>query len=70
MGSIVDALEHGAAEHPDKPLYTFLDGSGRVRDTYTYLAFTSAPATSRSTSAARGLARGDRVLLVYPPGLR
>jgi thioester reductase-like protein len=70
MGSILDALEHGAAEHPDKPLYTFLDGSGRVRDTYTYAAFHERTRhLAQHLRVEKSLRRGDRVLLVYPPGL-
>jgi thioester reductase-like protein len=70
MGSILDALEYGAAEHPDKPLYTFLDGSGRVRDTYTYLAFHERTRhLAQHLRGEKGLRRGNRVLLVYPPGL-
>ena len=70
MTSIIDHLEHGADAHPDKLLYSFLDLSGQERDTYTYLAFherTRHLAWHLATN--RGLRRGDRVLLVYPPGL-
>ena len=70
MGSIIDPLEHGAAEHPDKCLYTFLDDSGRVRDSYTYLAFHERTRhLAQHLRLEKGLRRGDRVLLVYPPGL-
>jgi acyl-CoA synthetase (AMP-forming)/AMP-acid ligase II len=70
MGSILDALERGAAEHPDKCLYAFLDVSGRVRDTYSYLAFHERTRQlAQHLRDEKGLRRGDRVLLVYPPGL-
>src|SRR5882672_641827 len=70
MSSIIDRLEHGAAAHPDKCLYAFLDGSGRVRDTYTYLAFHERSRhLAQHLLVEKGLRRGDRVLLVYPPGL-
>ena len=39
MNSMIDFLERGASAHPDKLLYSFLDGLGRERDTYSYLAF-------------------------------
>jgi acyl-CoA synthetase (AMP-forming)/AMP-acid ligase II len=70
MGSILDALERGAVEHPDKCLYAFLDVSGRVRDSYTYLAFHERTRhLAQHLRDENGLRRGDRVLLVYPPGL-
>jgi thioester reductase-like protein len=70
MSTLVDYLEHRAAEQPDKCLFTFLDVDGRERDTYSYLAFherTRHLAEYLSTQVKLG--RGDRVLLVYPPGL-
>jgi thioester reductase-like protein len=70
MRTLIDDLEHGAAVHPDKVLYSFLDVDGRERDTYTYLAFHE---RTRHLAQHLGLQKGlrprDRVLLVYPPGL-
>ncbi len=70
MNTIIDALEHWAAVHPDKCLYSFLDIDGRERDTYTYLAFHERTRhLAQHLCLEKGLVRGDRVLLVYPPGL-
>jgi len=70
MPSILDALEHGATVHPDTCLYSFLDVEGRERDTYTYVAFNERTRQlAQHLRAQKGLTRGDRALLVYPPGL-
>jgi thioester reductase-like protein len=70
MATLLDALERGAETHPDRCLYSFLDVEGRERDTYTYLAFHERTRHLAEHLARRkGLGRGDRVLLVYPPGL-
>jgi thioester reductase-like protein len=70
MSSIIDFLEHGASVHPDKVLYSFLDVFGRERDNYTYLAFHERTRhLAQHLGQQKGLHRGDRVLLVYPPGL-
>jgi len=70
MASILEPLRAAAASHPDKLLYAFLDGDGRVTESYTYGAF-----LQRTTAIASYIQRtvpmpvGSRVLLVYPPGL-
>ena len=70
MNSIIDYLEHWAAVQPDKRLSSFLDVDGAEKDSYTYLGF-----HERTRHLAEylwqqiGLRRGDRALLVYPPGL-
>ena len=70
MDTIIDALEHWATVQPDKCLYSFLDVEGRERDTYTYLAFHERTRhLAQHLCLQKGLRRGDRVLLVYPPGL-
>ena len=70
MNSMIDFLERGASAHPDKLLYSFLDGLGRERDTYSYLAFHERTRhLAEHLARHKGLRRGDRVLLVYPPGL-
>ena len=70
MDTIVDALEHWAAVHPDQCLFSFLDINGKERDTYTYLAFNERTRhLAQYLCLQKGLRRGDRVLLVYPPGL-
>ena len=70
MNSIIDRLEDGAAAHPDRCLYSFLDVFGREKDAYTYLAFHERTRhLAQHLVGHNGLRRGDRVLLVYPPGL-
>jgi thioester reductase-like protein len=68
--SLVDALERGADTRPDQTLYRFLDVDGRERDHYTYLAFHERTRhLAEHLRREAKLKRGDRVLLVYPPGL-
>ncbi len=70
MPTLVDYLEHWAAIQPDKTLYSFIDENGKERDTYTYLAFHERTRHIAANLAGEAkLAKGDRVLLVYPPGL-
>jgi thioester reductase-like protein len=70
MDTIIERLEHWASVHPDKSLYSFLDVEGRERDSYTYLAFHERTRhLAQHLSQQKGLRPGDRVLLVYPPGL-
>ncbi len=70
MNTITDWLEHWSVAQPEKRLYTFLGIDGQERESYTYRSF-----FERSTALAiylsekAGLRNGDRVLLVYPPGL-
>jgi len=70
MNSVVDYLEHWAEAQPDKLLNSFLDLNGAERESYTYREFnerTNCLADFISRTAR--LRPGDRVLLVYPPGL-
>ena len=70
VATLVDALERGAANRPDQTLYRFLDVDGRERDHYTYLAFHERTRhLAEHLRREAKLKRGDRVLLVYPPGL-
>jgi len=70
MENLVDCLEHWADTQPEKTLFRFLDGRGHVREQYSYRRF-----HERASGLAQQLAEqaavqyGDRVLLVYPPGL-
>jgi len=70
MNSIIDCLEHWTAVQPDKCFSSFLGIDGKERETYTYLTF-----HERTSHLAEylflqmNLKRGDRALLVYPPGL-
>jgi thioester reductase-like protein len=70
MATLIEYLEHWAAVQPDKCLYSFLDHEGKERDNYTFLAFHERTRhLAAYLSREAGLQRGDRVLLVYPPGL-
>jgi acyl-CoA synthetase (AMP-forming)/AMP-acid ligase II len=70
MKDLLDCLEHWTLTHPEKTVFSFLDGRGNTREQYTYQQF-----YQRTLGLAHQLAdqaaiqHGDRVLLVYPPGL-
>ena len=70
MDTILDYLGHWAAVNSDKCFSVFLDRNGTPRETYTYRSF---EARTRFLAEYLGeetpLQRGDRVALVYPPGL-
>src|SRR3954447_12036694 len=63
-------MDHWAAVQPEKCFSAFLDRHGKPRETYTYQSF-----AARTRFLAEYLhdetafQRGDRVALVYPPGL-
>ncbi|MEK7469912.1 MAG: thioester reductase domain-containing protein [Planctomycetota bacterium] len=68
--SVIDYLEHWVALQPDRLLFSFLDQDGNERDRYSYLAFHERTRHLAANLAGEfGLKRGDRALLVYPPGL-
>jgi thioester reductase-like protein len=70
METLIDYLHVWAAQKPDQTLYRFVDVEGRELEHYTYQSFaerTRELAAYLFTEA--GLRQGDRVLLVYPPGL-
>ena len=70
MRTIIDRLDAGATAHPGRRLYAFLDGGGLEKDGYTYSAFAERTrGLARHLQIEGKLRRGDRVLLVYPPGL-
>ncbi len=70
MSSIIDYLEYWAAIQPDKCFSSFLDIHGKETDVYTFLGFHERTRhLAEHLSQQTGLKRGDRVLLVYPPGL-
>lgn len=70
MDTILDYLGHWAAVNPAKCFSVFLDRNGTPRETYTYQSF-----EARTRFLAEYfhdetvLRRGDRVALVYQPGL-
>ena len=50
VGTILDPLRNHAEEHPDKPLFAFLDLDGHPTHSYSYEAFLQ---RTRSGKAAR-----------------
>ena len=70
MISIIKELELKVEEHPDKLLYAFLDVKGNIKESYTYKEFFYRVRSIAShLYAIAALKPGDKVLLVYPPGL-
>ncbi|MDQ2975210.1 MAG: AMP-binding protein, partial [Acidobacteriota bacterium] len=70
MNSIIGYLEHWAAIQPDKCYSSFLDVHGKETESYTYLGFNERSRyLAEYLSRQVGVKRGDRALLVYPPGL-
>src|SRR3984957_5323943 len=68
--SILDNLDRLADEHPNKPLYSYLDLNGDPIETHTYASFLRrAQAIAGHLRKEGRFAAGDRVLLAYPPGL-
>jgi acyl-CoA synthetase (AMP-forming)/AMP-acid ligase II len=70
---LLEALAHWAGEQPDKTVFTFLKDDGAEHSSITYRGVdvkTAALAAYLTTKdACLGLAKGDRVLLVFEPGL-
>jgi thioester reductase-like protein len=70
LDTILDYMDHWAAVHPEKCFSAFLDRQGKPRETHTYQSF-----EARTRFLAEylhddtSLQHGDRVALVYPPGL-
>ncbi|BCQ09722.1 2-succinylbenzoate--CoA ligase [Mycobacterium heckeshornense] len=70
METLIDYLRTWEAQRPDQILFRFVDVEGRELEHYTYQSF--AERTRELAAylfAEAGLRRGDRALLVYPPGL-
>jgi len=68
--SILDHIDRLADEHPNKPLYSYLDVNGNPIETYTYASFLRrAQAIAGHLRKECRFAAGDRLLLAYPPGL-
>src|SRR5689334_3276978 len=66
--TLVEALRRRAEEQPDKVVYTFLiDGETKE----VHLTFGALWSRARAVAAKLGAlgARGERALLLYPPGL-
>ena len=70
MTSIIEYLDHWALLQPEKRLCSFLDIHGNETDSYTYQTFYNrSHYLAEYLSQHKGVQPGDRVLLVYPPGL-
>jgi thioester reductase-like protein len=70
LDTILDYLDHWAATNPEKCFSAFLDGHGNPRETYTYQSFAARTRfLAEHIHDETALQRGDRVALVYPPGL-
>ncbi len=70
MGNVLASIEAWAGVQPDKPLYVFLDAHGKTLESLTYAAFLQRVAViSGHLGGDVRFAKGDRVLLAYPPGL-
>ncbi|HTX96652.1 MAG TPA: fatty acyl-AMP ligase, partial [Mycobacterium sp.] len=70
MKTLIDSLRMWEARKPDQILFRFVDAEGRQLEHHTYQSFAE---RTRELAAylfvEAGLRRGDRALLVYPPGL-
>jgi thioester reductase-like protein len=63
-------MDHWAAVHPEKCFSAFLDRHGNPCETYTYQSFEARTRfLAEYIRDETALRRGDRVALVYPPGL-
>jgi thioester reductase-like protein len=70
LDTILDHMDHWAAVHPEKRFSAFLDRHGNPRETYTYQSFAARTRfLAEYIHDETALQRGDRVALVYPPGL-
>src|ERR1700753_1718781 len=63
-------MDHWAAVQPEKCFSAFLDRHGHPRETYTYQSFAARTRfLAEYIHDETAFQRGDRVALVYPPGL-
>ena len=70
LKTIGGCLDYWVSRQPTQKLYGFLDGHGNETDSYDYLGFSERTRyLAEHLKLEWGIAKGDRVLLVYPPGL-
>src|ERR1017187_10412306 len=70
LDTTLDCRGRGAPTHREKCFSSFLDRHGQPRETYTYQSFeTRTRFLAEYFHDETSLRRGDRVALVYPPGL-
>ncbi|WP_437681732.1 amino acid adenylation domain-containing protein [Sorangium sp. So ce131] len=68
VGTLVDVLKQRAARQPDRTAYIFLSDKGRREDRLTYAELDREARKMAAFLLGLG-APGDRVVLLYPPGL-
>lgn len=66
--SLTNLLSFRAEETPNQPLYHFLDGNLETTNSLTFLELDQKARAIAALLQSRGLT-GERVLLLYPPGL-
>ena len=70
MNSLIAYLEHWATVQPDQPYSIFLNVHGNATESYTYRELDQRTRyLAEDLSRDVGLKRGERALLIYPPGL-
>ncbi|MGH3159853.1 MAG: thioester reductase domain-containing protein, partial [Streptosporangiaceae bacterium] len=70
LDTLLDYMDHWAAVHPEQCFSAFLDRHGNPRETYTYRSFEARTRfLAEYIHGETALQHGDRVALVYPPGL-
>lgn len=70
MSSVLSTLERWVDRHPDKLLYSFLGPDGEEAERHSYRTFLDrVNLIARHLIGRQQLKTGDRVLLIYPPGL-
>jgi thioester reductase-like protein len=70
LDTILEYLNHWSGSNPDKCFSTFLDRHGNPHESYTYQSFEARTRfLAEYLREETGLRHGDRVALVYPPGL-
>ena len=68
FSSLVEVLQHRAAEQPNDPAYIFLPDRGAERASLTFAELYARARVVAASLAERGL-KGDRAVLLFSPGL-
>jgi acyl-CoA synthetase (AMP-forming)/AMP-acid ligase II len=70
VASVLTDLERRAEAHPEKLLFSYLDKNGIELAEHSYASFlTQVDLIAGHLARRPGLSSGERVLLVFPPGL-
>jgi acyl-CoA synthetase (AMP-forming)/AMP-acid ligase II len=67
--SLVDVLRHRAGSTPSQRAFTFLADGERESEWLTYGELDERARALATTLIDQGIGRGDRAILLYPPGL-